>query len=178
MVLPDGFGLERLNAAPEDQAQQIFVACCSSQQWARQMVAGRPYADHAAVFAAADRALADLADTDLDDALAGHPRIGEKVDHDGGEWSRQEQSGMAAASDETTRAMADGNREYERIFGHVYLVSAAGRSAQEMLGLLHERLGNDPATEREIVRTQLATINRNRLGRMLEESVQDREAVR
>jgi 2-oxo-4-hydroxy-4-carboxy-5-ureidoimidazoline decarboxylase len=122
--------------------------------------------------------MAELADTDLDDALAGHPRIGEKVDHDGGEWSRQEQSGMAAASDETTRAMADGNREYERIFGHVYLVSAAGRSAQEMLGLLHERLGNDPATEREIVRTQLATINRNRLGRMLEESVQDREAVR
>ena len=100
MVLPDGFGLERLNAAPEDQAQQIFLACCSSPQWARQMVAGRPYADDAAVFAAADRAMAELADADLDDALAGHPRIGEKVDHDGGEWSRQEQSGMAAASDD------------------------------------------------------------------------------
>ena len=60
-----------------------------------------------------------------------------------------------------TKAMADGNREYERTFGHVYLVSAAGRSAQEMLDFLHERLGNDPVTEREIVRTQLATINRN-----------------
>ena len=131
------------------------------------MVAGRPYADDAAVFAAADRALAELSDADLDDALAGHPRIGEKVDHDGGEWSRQEQSGMAAASDDVTKAMADGNREYERIFGHVYLVSAAGRSAQEMLDFLRERLGNDAGTERAIVRTQLATINRNRLGRML-----------
>ena len=30
VVLPDGFGLERLNAAPDDQAQQIFLACCSS----------------------------------------------------------------------------------------------------------------------------------------------------
>ena len=33
-------------------------------------------------------------------------------------------------------------------------------------------------TEREIVRTQLATINRNRLGRMLDATARDREAAR
>jgi 2-oxo-4-hydroxy-4-carboxy-5-ureidoimidazoline decarboxylase len=63
--------------------------------------------------------------------------------------------------------MAAGNRYYETRFGHVYLVSAAGRSAQEMLDFLHVRLANDPATERDIVRTELAKINRNRLTRLL-----------
>ena len=125
-----------------------MLACCSSPQWARQVAAGRPYADVAAVLAAADAALAALSDADLDDALAGHPRIGERVDHNGGEWSRQEQSGMDSASRTTAEEMAAGNREYEARFGHVYLVSAAGRSAQEMLDFLRERLGNDPATER------------------------------
>lgn len=168
MAVPDGFGLERLNAAPEDQAQQALLACCSSPQWARQLVAGRPYADQAAVLAAADDALAALSEADLDDALAGHPRIGERVDHTGGEWSRQEQSGMDSASQTTAERMAAGNRDYEARFGHVYLVSAAGRSAQEMLDFLRERLGNDPATERAIVRAELATINRNRLSRLLE----------
>ena len=119
-----------------------------------------------------------LTDTDLDDALAGHPRIGEKVDHDGGEWSRQEQSGMASASDATAQAMVDGNREYERTFGHVYLVSAAGRSAQEMLDFLHERLGNDGATERTIVRAELAKINRNRLSRLLAAHPRESEVAR
>jgi 2-oxo-4-hydroxy-4-carboxy-5-ureidoimidazoline decarboxylase len=166
--VPDGFGLEWLNAAPEEQAQEALLACCASPVWARQLVAGRPYADEAAVLTAADAALAELSDADLDDALAGHPRIGERVDHSGGEWSRQEQSGMDSASERTAQEMADGNRAYETRFGHVYLVSAAGRSAQEMLDFLRERLGNDQGAERGIVRSELAKINRNRLARLLQ----------
>ncbi len=168
MVVPDGFGLQWLNDAPEEQAQEALLACCASPVWARQLVTGRPYADDAAVLTAADEVLAELSDADLDDALAGHPRIGERVDHTGGEWSRQEQSGMDSATERTAREMADGNRAYETRFGHVYLVSAAGRSAQEMLDFLRERLGNDPGTERGIVRAELAKINRNRLGRLLQ----------
>ncbi len=58
MVLPDSFGLERLNTATAEEAQQVFLACCSSPRWAAAMVAGRPYADDDAVYAAADAALA------------------------------------------------------------------------------------------------------------------------
>jgi len=43
-------------------------------------------------------------------------------------------------------ALVEGNREYEERFGHVYLVRADGRSAEELLAVLRERLGNDPAT--------------------------------
>ncbi|WP_040799075.1 2-oxo-4-hydroxy-4-carboxy-5-ureidoimidazoline decarboxylase, partial [Nocardia higoensis] len=51
----------------------------------------------------------------------------------------------------------------------IYLVCAAGRGAAELLGVLRSRLGNDPVTEREVVRVELAKINRVRLGRLLDE---------
>jgi 2-oxo-4-hydroxy-4-carboxy-5-ureidoimidazoline decarboxylase len=175
--VPDGFGLQWLNAAAEEQARVALLACCASPVWVQQLVAGRPYADEAAVLTAADTALAELSDGDLDDALAGHPRIGERVDHTGGEWSRQEQSGMDSASERTAQEMADGNRTYETQFGHVYLVSAAGRSAQEMLDFLRERLGNDAGAERGIVRAELAKINRNRLTKLLEGKILTQDAA-
>jgi 2-oxo-4-hydroxy-4-carboxy-5-ureidoimidazoline decarboxylase len=169
--MPDALGLERLNAAPAGEARAALLACCSSPAWAEQMIAARPNADADAVFAAADDALAALSESDLDAALAGHPRIGEKPTGSGSAWSRAEQSGMDAASQATADALARGNRDYEARFGHVYLVCASGRSAEELLAILQQRLGNDAATERRVLRSELAQINRIRLARLLEPAV-------
>jgi 2-oxo-4-hydroxy-4-carboxy-5-ureidoimidazoline decarboxylase len=167
-AVPDSFGLTRLNDAPAAESDRVFLACCSSPHWAATMSAGRPYADDDAVYAAGDAALAELSDSDISDALAGHARIGAKVTGSGGEWSRKEQAGMSSASDEVARAMADGNAAYEARFGQVYLICAAGKSADELLAALQARLGNDPATERAVVRTELAKINRLRLAKLLQ----------
>jgi 2-oxo-4-hydroxy-4-carboxy-5-ureidoimidazoline decarboxylase len=83
----------------------------------------------------------------------------------------KEQSGMAGASDEVRAAMAAGNAEYERRFGHVYLVCAAGRSADELLAVLTERLDDSPEEEAARTRAELAAINRLRLTGLV---VQDR----
>jgi 2-oxo-4-hydroxy-4-carboxy-5-ureidoimidazoline decarboxylase len=167
VVLPDSFGLERFNAASGEEAQQVFLACCSSPRWASDMAAGRPYADDEAVYAAADVALAGLGEDDIADALTGHARIGDRAEGDAGAWSRREQAGMSAADAQTARAMAEGNAAYEATFGRVYLVSAAGLSAEELLARLQARLGNDPDTELAVVRAELAKINRLRLARLL-----------
>jgi hydroxyisourate hydrolase len=167
VVLPDSFGLERLNAATAEEAQQVFLACCSSPRWASAMVAGRPYADADAVYAAGDAALATLDEDDLADALQGHARIGDKIKGKKGAWSRKEQAGMSAASPETQQAMAAGNAAYEAKFGRVYLVSAAGLSADQLLARLQSRIDNDPETERAVVRGEFAKINRLRLQRLL-----------
>ena len=55
---------------------------------------------------------------------------------------------MSAASATSREAMANGNAAYEQKFGRVYLVSAAGLSAEQLLVRLLARLGNDPDTER------------------------------
>jgi 2-oxo-4-hydroxy-4-carboxy-5-ureidoimidazoline decarboxylase len=167
MSEPDGFGLDRLNAADRDEARAALRACCAALDWLDTMVAGRPYADEAGLLAASDRAVAALDEAALAEAMAGHPRIGERAEHDGAAWSRAEQSGATTAGARTAAELAEGNRRYEERFGHVYLVSAAGRTGQELLDILRSRLGNDPETELGIVRAELAAINRGRLVRLV-----------
>ncbi len=108
--------------------------------------------------------LAELPEAEIDQALDGHPRIGGKADNPS---SKREQAAVQAAGSDVLDALAASNRKYEEKFGHVYLVCATGRSAPELLAILEERLGNDPETERRVLRVELAKINRIRLNRML-----------
>lgn len=169
MAQLDGLGLAAFNSLQPEQAESILTACCSSSRWARLVVDGRPYPTVDEVCRAADAALHVLAERDIDEALDGHPRIGERPSASHSVWSNQEQAGISNAAADVHAALADRNRLYEERFGHVYLVCATGRNAEELLATLNDRLGNDPATERRVVRTELAKINRIRLERMLAE---------
>ncbi|WP_242608926.1 2-oxo-4-hydroxy-4-carboxy-5-ureidoimidazoline decarboxylase [Actinomadura formosensis] len=142
-----------------------LAACCASRRWIA-AVAGQRDLD--AVRAVSKRVLDELEWADVEEALAAHPRIGERMRGDAREagWSRGEQSGMAGAAREVRDALVEGNRAYEERFGHVFLIRASGRSALEMLVDLRERLGNDARTEREVVRRELAEIVDLRLARL------------
>ncbi len=169
MSAPEDLSIETFNALPEAAAREALLACCSSGRWAKTMAAGRPYRSVAALNDSADVALADLSTTDLEEAMAGHPRIGEKVTGGHGAWSRAEQGGMSEADADLEAAIAAGNADYERRFGHVYLVCASGKSAEELLSILRSRLSNEPEEEREVVREEFRKINRLRLARLVEE---------
>ena len=159
--------LAGFNALPEAEAVPLLLACCSSPAWARGILAGRPYASVDDVLESADRVLKGLSESEVDAALAGHPRIGDTLPPDGNPWSRREQSGVADADEAVRQALAEGNRAYEERFGQVYLVCATGRSAQDMLDFLHRRLSNDPVSERAVLREELRKINRIRLEQVL-----------
>jgi 2-oxo-4-hydroxy-4-carboxy-5-ureidoimidazoline decarboxylase len=152
------------NRLPEDQAVRVLVVCCATRRWAERVAAGRPYAAPEDLYAAADAVLADLDESDIDEALAAHPRIGERPSSAD---SRREQAGVATASDATRTALADANRAYEERFGHVYLVCATGKDADELLAIARDRLANDPESERRVLRAELAKINYVRLRRLL-----------
>ena len=169
-TVPESTGLPDLNALPAPDAERVLAVCCASPRWVSAVAAGRPYASPEQLFAAADDALADLDEDDVSRALAGHPRIGERPDGEGGAWSRREQSVVSGAEASTLQSLAEGNRLYEATFGHVYLVCASGRSAEELLAVLQRRLRNDPETERAVVRRELGLINRIRLSRLVEET--------
>lgn len=158
--------LSELNSAPDNQALLAeLAACCAARSWGAALLAGRPFADHDELFAASDAATAELTDVGLAEALAAHPRIGERVTES---WSRQEQSGMASASADLRAELADANAAYEHRFGQVYLVCATGKSAEELLAICRSRLGNDPAGERRVVLAELAKISRLRLAKLVE----------
>jgi 2-oxo-4-hydroxy-4-carboxy-5-ureidoimidazoline decarboxylase len=162
--------LHRFNIAPLERALAELTACCASPQWAAAVAAGRPYGSVAGFLARAGAVVTELDESEIDKALAGHPRIGERPEHafPAHASSQQEQAGVAEADADTLATLAECNRTYEQRFGHVYLVCADGRTATELLAVLRERLENDPATERRVLRTELGKINRLRLIRRLE----------
>ena len=69
--------------------------------------------------------------------------------------------------DDVQRRLTEGNRAYEERFGHVFLIRAAGRSAEEILEQLTERLGNDADSERANAARNLREIAALRLKGML-----------
>jgi OHCU decarboxylase len=158
--------LRWFNDLPEAEAAGELLAVCHSRRWAERVAAGRPYADVAALQKAADEVWTGLEEADWLEAFAAHPRIGER----GGaaaDWSKQEQAGVGTAEDEVRRAIARGNASYEERFGHVFLISAAGRSAEEVLANLRARLDNDPGTELRVAAEEHRTINRLRIQRLM-----------
>ena len=162
---------DHLNALSESRAREDLLKCCASSRWTRAMTAARPFAHDAAVLAAADRAWWALGPDDWLEAFAAHPRIGDRASADPRhaatrDWSRREQAGAATPDAGVRAALAAGNAEYERRFGHVFLIRAAGRSADEILAELRRRLGNDPDAELREAAAEQATITRLRLERL------------
>jgi 2-oxo-4-hydroxy-4-carboxy-5-ureidoimidazoline decarboxylase len=162
---------EHLNALSEADARAELLRCCASSRWAAAMVRARPFASDAAVLAQADRAWWALGPDDWHEAFAAHPRIGDRASADPRhaatrDWSRREQAGAATADEGVRAALAAGNAAYERRFGHVFLVRAAGRSAEEILAELRRRLGNDPDAELREAAGEQAAITRLRLERL------------
>ena len=164
--------LARFNALPVAEVERELLACCSAPAWARAVASGRPYSDLEGLNAAARAALAGLTWQDIADALAGHPRIGERA---GGAdrasaWSRREQAAVASdPAAATADALIAANRAYEQLFGHIFLVFASGRTPEQILDSARQRLGNDEATERTVVREELGKITLLRLERMMTE---------
>jgi len=173
--------VEELNQLLVPAAREALGPCCSSGAWIDAVVAGRPYAGIDALLEASDAAVAELDEEGLAEALAAHPRIGDRrvaapVGRGAAEpagprgpagWSSQEQAGVRSADSDLRRALAEGNEAYERRFGHIYLACATGRSAGELLAFLRDRLGNDRATEWRVVAAELAKINRIRLRKLV-----------
>lgn len=162
-------GVQSFNHLSQRQAISALYECCSSSIWALRVAGARPFVDDDALLEYADLILAELTDADLDEALAGHPRIGDRPDNAS---SRREQSGVAGADPAVLAELRALNAAYEEKFGHVYLVFANGRPATELLAILAERIRNDAVTERRVLRMELAKINRSRLTRMLTPAIE------
>lgn len=152
--------VSEFDALPAAAARDLVAPCVAIPSWASGVVAGRPYRDVRHLVAAAEQLAAAWTDEEVEGALADHPRIGERHAGDGesAALSAREQAGVDPADLDVQTRLKAGNAAYEERFGRIYLVRAAGRSAEEMLALLEERLENDPATEMTVTKGQLAEI--------------------
>jgi len=164
--------LDELNRLPAVQAEAEFLKCCGATRWAKAMTDARPFTRVESLLTKSDEVWQVLGEHDWLEAFRAHPKIGERKatgaqSQQASSWSAQEQAQAQEAADETKIAIAEGNTIYERRFGFIFIICASGKSADEILSSLNQRLQNDTGTELQIAAGEQQKIMRLRLEKLL-----------
>lgn len=168
-------GVARLNAMPLAELAECLRACCGSARWVDRMIARRPFPSPDALLDSADDVCRTLTRDDWLEAFAHHPRLGESRaqsplgDRATG-WSMGEQAALATAGVDVRTALAAANATYERQFGYICIVCAAGKDSEELLAIARARLGNKPAIELKIAAEEQRKITLLRLNKLFRDA--------
>ena len=136
------------------ETRSLLATALHVRRWVDEVAAGCPYPSVDSLVGVADLAARSLTPAEVDEALAAHPRIGERSTG----LSSAEQAASATDDPALIEAMAVGNQTYEQRFGRIFLIRAAGRSRPEILAELHRRLQLTDAAESAEVADQLRQI--------------------
>ena len=165
--------LHEFNILSKEQLVTELTKCCGSSAWVKKMLPFIPADDMVELLEDAEEQWWKCSKEDWKEAFAHHPKIGDveslaKKFASTANWAAGEQGGVNAASKEIIEALAEGNRLYEEKFGYIFIVCATGKSAEEMLSILNERLPNDPEEEIKIAADEQNKITKLRIEKMLE----------
>ena len=158
----------RLIDSRPDAAEDILRRANGSSRWLDLMMARRPFGSADALQSLARSEWFSLDEDDWLEAFAHHPKIGDRASlekrfpatHD---LSSKEQAGVGSARTDVIDALSEANETYLERFGFIFIVCATGKSAEEMLKMLRDRLSNDRATELRIAAEEQAKITALRL---------------
>lgn len=170
--------LKNVSDVSEAELRELLRSCLAVPRWIEEVAAGAPFASPAELLDRARRAADPLAAGEIGQALADHPRIGERPRGNGrsAAFSRAEQ--QAPDDDpELAAKIAAGNAAYEERFGRVFLIRAAGRSRAEIHLEQRRRLALDDEADLRIVAGELRQIALLRLERLLAEASATRSHV-
>jgi OHCU decarboxylase len=165
--------LDWLNALPAEAAREELLKCCGATSWAESLEEHRPFASLAELLAEANQVWSSMDESDWLEAFHSHPKIGEKkaaapVTTQSQQWSAEEQRDVSQANQDTVEKLAGLNRAYEQKFGFIFIVCATGKSTDEILALLEQRLGNERTTELRNAAAEQAKITELRLRKLIE----------
>lgn len=162
----------RFNSQTLPALRADLERCCGATEWVEQMLAYAPFESPEQVYALAEQVADELKEADWLEAFEHHPRIGDLAGltekyGSTADLASKEQAGSDNASDDTLQALATANQSYYDKFGFIFIVCATGKSAEQMLALLQERLPHDRDTELRIAAGEQRKITQIRLEQML-----------
>ncbi len=161
MTLSDFNELDKVAATNE------LFSCCGSELWVSLMMKQFPFASAQELIDKATLLWYDKCTaTDWLQSFTHHPKIGD-TNSLKEKFAGKEQAGVAAASNELIEALVKGNKDYENKFGFIFIVCATGKSAGEMLGLLHDRIKNNSKEEINIAKGEQHKITIIRFKKLL-----------
>ncbi len=154
----------RLNSVPEAEAHDLLLSCCGSRAWVHAMLERRPFTSDLDLLNSAATTWTQLATADHLQAFEAHPRIGDletlkqryqsgptppshSAEERSASQSAVEQAAVERATEATLEELATLNERYFERFGFIFIVCATGKSADEMLEILRQRVANSRAEE-------------------------------
>jgi OHCU decarboxylase len=164
--------LNTFNKLNKNVAKSELLKCCGSEKWVDLMVQYLPFVSEKDLHNKATQIwFAQCHKPDWLEAFGHHPKIGEldieKKFSSTKDWAKTEQAGVQTNNITVIEKLAKRNYEYEKKFGFIFIVCATGKSAEEMLQLIDERLLNDYDEEIKIAREEQNKITQLRLKKLL-----------
>ena len=168
--------IKDLNKLPKKEIKDQLMTCCGSSKWAKLLTKEFPFKSETAFIQKAEDIWYDVCEVeDWLEAFSHHPQIGdvkslEKKFAKTKNFTSKEQAKVKTASKSTLKKLAKQNKSYQAQNGFIFLVSAAGKSAPELLSLLNTRLNNSRSEELVVAVGEQHKITVNRLQKLLADS--------
>ncbi|AEV96836.1 OHCU decarboxylase [Niastella koreensis] len=153
------------------EKRTLLYSCCGSNTWVNNMLTALPAEDLVDLLGIAEEQWYLCHEPDWKEAFSQHPKIGDVASLKQkfaatAQWTEGEQASVKEASEQTLQQLAAGNQAYEQRFGYIFIVCATGKSADEMLQLLQQRLYNNPEVEIQIAMEEQLKITNLRLEKL------------
>lgn len=161
------------NRLPKEKIKELLFNCCSCTAWTDQLIQESPYKSVNELKGKSDNIWFSCDEESWMEAFSHHPKIGDLSSLENKfaatkHLALAEQAGVGQTSEEVIKQLWDYNIRYEEKFGYIFIVCATGKSAEEMLILLQQRLKNDRSDELKIAIAEQNKITHIRINKLFE----------
>jgi 2-oxo-4-hydroxy-4-carboxy-5-ureidoimidazoline decarboxylase len=161
--------LVELNSFRAPELKEHFFSCCHCERWAVDMCNARPFISIDEMLDLADQLWEIASEAERLEAFSGHPQIGDMqaLRNKYAVSANREQGQIIEANESALEALQSKNQQYLDTNGFIFIVCATGKSADEMLEILSERLPNSREVELENAAREQGAITTLRLKKLV-----------
>jgi 2-oxo-4-hydroxy-4-carboxy-5-ureidoimidazoline decarboxylase len=149
--------LDEFNGLPFDQARSALQDCCGCEAWAVEVAAGRPFKSLEALREAADTQWWRLGEFGWMEAFRAHAPTAAWTD-----------VSDLFDSDATVAERMAFLRQYNATFGFKFVYYSVGKSSEEIMAVLKERVANRLDQELGNAAEEQAKVTQLKLGRLFQ----------
>ncbi|MCO6497213.1 MAG: 2-oxo-4-hydroxy-4-carboxy-5-ureidoimidazoline decarboxylase [Chitinophagaceae bacterium] len=158
--------VEQFNKLPEEEQRSILFGCCGSEAWVKAMLHLIPFQNLDDLLEFAEEQWYECNHSDWLEAFENLARLGDKsalAREDTPKFGKKEQAALLSSDRKVIEQLVTANEEYEENFGYMFISFAMGKSGEQLLAEIADRLDNDPRDEINIAAAELDKITKRRL---------------
>ena len=152
----------------KDRKRKLLYECCGSVAWVEKMLTIPPAEDLIDLFEDAEEKWYECRETDWREAFSSVKSDRDPRGKESYSTLRDDEPLSSTARPDILHSLADLKNEYENKFGYVFVAADAGKSLEETLSMVRERLSHTPDEEIHIAMEEQNKITRARLEKLFE----------